>query len=218
MTKLETIPAEEDSTLLPQKPQSTGGIRRVVIAAAVASFVIGVLAAITIQMAGHDGSDMVLWYAESDSEMPSQNLHWVGGGSSSSRRLDAIAGRIEPKALYANMTTGAGRRLDNFWDVSCPVDMYDSTGGDANHWECGEGCAGDLWTDGTCNCACQCRSGSPAELRNSAGPCKLGGKEITIQNGEGLCVAASGTKNGKRIIAQKCKAGSSKQQWQIGPM
>ena len=111
MTKLETIPAEEDSTLLPQKPQSTGGIRRVVIAAAVASFVIGVLAAITIQMAGHDGSDMVLWYAESDSEMPSQNLHWVGGGSSSSRRLDAIAGRIEPKALYANMTTGAGRRL-----------------------------------------------------------------------------------------------------------
>ena len=25
-------------------------------------------------------------------------------------------------------------------------------------------------------------------------------------------------KNGKRIIAQKCKAGSSKQQWQIGPM
>ena len=44
------------------------------------------------------------------------------------------------------------------------------------------------------------------------------GKEITIQNGEGLCVAASGTKNGKRIIAQKCKDGSSTQQWQIGPM
>ena len=44
------------------------------------------------------------------------------------------------------------------------------------------------------------------------------GKEITIQNGDGLCVAASGTKNGKRIIAEKCKAGSSKQQWQIGPM
>ena len=64
----------------------------------------------------------------------------------------------------------------------------------------------------------QCRSGSPAELRNSDGPCKLGGKEITIQNGDGLCVAASGTKNGKRIIAEKCKAGSSKQQWQIGPM
>ena len=101
MTKLETIPAEEDSTLLPQKPQSTGGIRRVVIAAAVASFVIGVLA--------------------------------------------------------ATADTGDG-------------------------------------------------------------PCKLGGKEITIQNGEGLCVAASGTKNGKRIIAQKCKDGSSKQQWQIGPM
>ena len=100
MTKLETIPAEEGAALLPQKPQSTG-IRRVVVAAAVASFVIGVLA--------------------------------------------------------ATADTGDG-------------------------------------------------------------PCKLGGKEITIQNGEGLCVAASGTKNGKRIIAEKCKAGSSKQQWQIGPM
>ena len=100
MTKLETIPAEEGATLLTQKPQSTG-IRRVVVAAAVASFVIGVLA--------------------------------------------------------ATADTGDG-------------------------------------------------------------PCKLGGKEITIQNGEGLCVAASGTKNGKRIIAQKCKDGSSKQQWQIGPM
>ena len=66
-------------------------------------------------------------------------------------------------------------------------------------------------------------SGAPDALvdfhtGNSDGPCKLGGKEITIQNGEGLCVAASGTKNGKRIIAQKCKDGSSKQQWQIGPM
>ena len=38
MTKLETIPADEGATLLPQKPQSTGGIRRVVIHfAAVAS-------------------------------------------------------------------------------------------------------------------------------------------------------------------------------------
>ena len=73
-------------------------------------------------------------------------------------------------------------------------------------------------TDGTCNCACQCRSGSPAELRNSAGPCKLGGKEITIQNGEGLCVTSSGHKNGAKILAKKCKAGSSTQQWQIGPM
>ena len=85
-------------------------------------------------------------------------------------------------------------------------------------WACGQGCAGGEQTDGTCGCACQCRSGMPAELRNSDGPCKLGGKEITIQNGDGLCVAASGTKNGKRIIAEKCKAGSSKQQWQIGPM
>ena len=109
-----------------------------------------------------------------------------------------------------------GRRL--WGEANCPADMYDATGGNSNFWACGEGCAGGLDTDGTCGCACQCRSGMPAELRNSAGPCKLGGKEITIQNGEGLCVAASGTKNGKRIIAEKCKDGSSKQQWQIGPM
>jgi len=78
--------------------------------------------------------------------------------------------------------------------------------------------SGGLQTDGTCGCACQCRSGMPAELRNSAGPCKLGGKEITIQNGEGLCVTASGHKNGAKILAKKCKDGSSTQQWQIGPM
>ena len=115
------------------------------------------------------------------------------------------------------MTAGAeGRRLGS--GEFCPADMYDATGGEPHFWACGKGCAGGKYTDGTCNCACQCRSGSPSELRNSDGPCKLGGKEITIQNGDGLCVAASGTKNGKRIIAEKCKAGSSKQQWQIGPM
>ena len=102
--------------------------------------------------------------------------------------------------------------------MTCPADMYDATGGDPNFWACGQGCAGDLWTDGTCGCACQCRSGSPAELRNSKGPCKLGGKEIKIQNGEGLCVTASGHKNGAKILAKKCKDGSSTQQWQIGPM
>ncbi len=47
MTKLETIPAEEGATLLPQKPKT--GIRRVVAAAALASFVIGVLAATAVQ-------------------------------------------------------------------------------------------------------------------------------------------------------------------------
>ena len=95
--------------------------------------------------------------------------------------------------------------------------MYDATDGDSNWW--GAAMARDCkQTDGTCNCACQCRSGSPAELRNSAGPCKLGGKEITIQNGEGLCVTSSGHKNGAKILAKKCKDGSSTQQWQIGPM
>ena len=48
MTKLETIPAEEDASLLPHKPQSTG-IRRVAVCAAVASFVIGVLAATAVR-------------------------------------------------------------------------------------------------------------------------------------------------------------------------
>ena len=177
----------------------------------------GLVNTLTIEMAGGDGSDMVLWYAESDSDEPSQNLHWAGGDASSSRRLEAIAGHIEPKEfVYANMTTSAGRRLGE--DVTCPADMYDATGGDANWWGCGGGCAGGTYTDGTCGCACQCRSGSPGELRNSAGPCKLGGKEITIQNGEGLCVTASGHKNGAKIIAKKCKDGSSTQQWQIGPM
>ena len=47
MSKLETIPAEEGAALLPQKPQSTG-IRRVVVAAAVASFALGLLAATAV--------------------------------------------------------------------------------------------------------------------------------------------------------------------------
>ena len=47
MSKLETTPAEEGATLLP-KPKSTG-IRRVVAAAALASFVIGVLAATAVR-------------------------------------------------------------------------------------------------------------------------------------------------------------------------
>ena len=47
MTKLETIPAEEGATLLPQKPKT--GIRRVVAVSAMASFVIGVLAATAVR-------------------------------------------------------------------------------------------------------------------------------------------------------------------------
>jgi len=31
-------------------------------------------------------------------------------------------------------------------------------------------------------------------------------------------VTASGHKNGAKILAKKCKDGSSTQQWQIGPM
>ena len=49
MTKLETIPAEEGATLLPQKPPKTAGIRRVLAVSAMASFVIGVLAATAVQ-------------------------------------------------------------------------------------------------------------------------------------------------------------------------
>ena len=48
MSKLETIPAEEGATLLPQKPK-TAGIRRVVAVSAMVSFVIGVLAATAVQ-------------------------------------------------------------------------------------------------------------------------------------------------------------------------
>ena len=263
MSKLETIPAEEGATLLP-KPKSTG-IRRVVAVSAMASFVIGVLAAtavrrtpvrhasnlqqftytykdgsgritydhasdsqttVSIDMGISDGSPMILWWPESDKELPKENLIWAGGDASSSGKpqlkgLGAAPGSMSKMAFDDHNASypppnAEGRRL--WGDVTCPADMYDATGGDPHFWACGKGCAGGKYTDGTCNCACQCRSGSPAELRNSDGPCDPRGKWITIQNGEGLCVAASGTKNGKRIIAQKCKAGSSKQQWQIGPM
>ena len=58
MSKLETIPAEEGATLLP-KPKSTG-IRRVVAAAALASFVIGVLAATAVQTSpGRHASNLI---------------------------------------------------------------------------------------------------------------------------------------------------------------
>ena len=48
MSKLETIPAEEGAALLPQKPKSTG-VRRVVAVSAMASFVIGILAATAVR-------------------------------------------------------------------------------------------------------------------------------------------------------------------------
>ena len=55
--------------------------------------------------------------------------------------------------------------------LSCPEGMYDMTEGYNNHWACGSECAGGSYTDGVCNCACQCSSGNPANLRDSAGPC-----------------------------------------------
>ena len=176
---------------------------------------------VSIDMGISDGSPMILWWPESDKELPKENLIWAGGDASSSgqphlKGLGAAPGSMSTMSFGDSNRTD-GRRL--WGEVNCPADMYDATGGNSNFWACGEGCAGGgLQTDGTCGCACQCRSGMPAELRNSAGPCKLGGKEIKIQNGEGLCVTASGHKNGAKILAKKCKDGSSTQQWQIGPM
>ena len=73
---------------------------------------------------------------------------------------------------FANGTLGSlsGRR--RLWcGASCPSGYYDATGGNCKHWACGSGCAGGLYTDGTCGCACQCNSGYPADLRASSGPC-----------------------------------------------
>ena len=37
----------------------------------------------------------------------------------------------------------------------CPTGFVDFTNGHANHWACGSGCAGGLYTNGVCTCACQ---------------------------------------------------------------
>ena len=66
--------------------------------------------------------------------------------------------------------TNATRRR-SLWSVTCPDTHEDVTGGDANWWECGGGCAGGTYTDGTCGCACQCKTGNPVRLVSSAGPC-----------------------------------------------
>ena len=39
-----------------------------------------------------------------------------------------------------------------------------------NHWACGAGCAGGMYTDVHCFCACQCLSGVP-HLKERDGPC-----------------------------------------------
>jgi hypothetical protein len=66
--------------------------------------------------------------------------------------------------------TNATRRR-SLWSVTCPDTHEDVTGGDANWWECGGGCAGGTYTDGTCGCACQCKTGNPVRLVSSSGPC-----------------------------------------------
>ena len=70
--------------------------------------------------------------------------------------------------LTRRLTNATRRRL---WSVTCPDTHEDVTGGDANWWECGGGCAGGTYTDGTCGCACQCKTGNPVRLVSSAGPC-----------------------------------------------
>jgi hypothetical protein len=78
-----------------------------------------------------------------------------------------------PKQHLDDLTrrlTNATRRR-SLWSVTCPDTHEDVTGGDANWWECGGGCAGGTYTDGTCGCACQCKTGNPVRLVSSAGPC-----------------------------------------------
>ena len=70
--------------------------------------------------------------------------------------------------LTRRLTNATRRRL---WSVACPDTHEDVTGGDANWWECGGGCAGGTYTDGTCGCACQCKTGNPVRLVSSSGPC-----------------------------------------------
>ena len=71
----------------------------------------GLVNTFMIEIAGSDGSDMVLWYAESDSDEPSQNLHWGGGGASSSRRLEGVARELTEQ-FYPDVNSTEGRRQE----------------------------------------------------------------------------------------------------------
>ena len=51
----------------------------------------------------------------------------------------------------------------------CPAGYYQAVD-DPNYWACGAGCAGGMYTDVHCFCACQCLSGVP-NLKESDGPC-----------------------------------------------
>ena len=63
-----------------------------------------------------------------------------------------------------------GRR--RLGELDCPAGYYDATEGTyESNWECGSGCAGGLYTDVNCSCACQCSTGFPPNLRGSNGPC-----------------------------------------------
>ena len=72
---------------------------------------------------------------------------------------------------------------------------------------CGHGCAGGKQTDGTCNCACQCRSGSPAG--SNSGTCKLGGKEIAIKTARALR-DSPGTRTGRRSSRRSARTGRAR--------
>ena len=51
----------------------------------------------------------------------------------------------------------------------CPTGYYQAVE-NPNHWACGAGCAGGMYTDVHCLCACQCLTGVP-DLKESDGPC-----------------------------------------------
>jgi hypothetical protein len=56
--------------------------------------------------------------------------------------------------------------------VTCPAGYKDITNGNANNWGCGEGCAGGLYTDGGCGCACQ-----PMGCCDASCPCLRGSSD-----------------------------------------
>ena len=111
MSKLETIPAEEGATLLPQKPK-TAGIRRVVAAAALASFVIGVLAATAVQTSpGRHASNLHSKHEHETTEVDDEGPHkyyWDDAISASLR--DSRASLSVPRRMTSRTTASKRKR------------------------------------------------------------------------------------------------------------
>jgi hypothetical protein len=78
-------------------------------------------------------------------------------------------GALAVTAVSAKQTKqpGSGETDFSTHSVSCPTGMRDITGGKAYHWGCGSGCAGGLFTDIHCHCACQCHGDPYPNMKNS---------------------------------------------------